>query len=163
MGTAVRFVVPLSGGDSHLASRAKVQIWTGIEDVRAVLKLQGLTHLFKGVFAIGLELQLREESRESNRLLDQDRCIQDTTLRRPAVLEPFAETEEYLEPDQAAHVETQVQARFFRESLLRQILSSRVFSLQRVGRVPLCRGASCALRRRRRDGRARIVSNAASS
>eukprot|EP00439_Symbiodinium_sp_Y106_P047618 s3374_g6.t1 len=42
MGTAVRFVVPLSGGDS-------------------------LTHLFKGVFAIGLELQLREESRESNR------------------------------------------------------------------------------------------------
>lgn len=42
MGTAVRFVVPLSGGDS-------------------------LTHLFKGVFAIGLELQLREELRESNR------------------------------------------------------------------------------------------------
>ncbi|CAE7660740.1 unnamed protein product [Symbiodinium sp. CCMP2456] len=42
MGTAVRFVVPLCGGDS-------------------------LTHLFKGVFAIGLELQLREEFRESNR------------------------------------------------------------------------------------------------
>ena len=64
----------LAGTDTWQVALLFVVLWTqdnrgAMESKSTVFKLQGLTHLFKGVFAIGLELQLREELRESNRRL----------------------------------------------------------------------------------------------
>ena len=70
IGTTMRFVIPLSGGDSHLAAvssrkRGMLQGCSGCSSC-CVQPHQGIAHLFDGALATGLEIQLCEEPRSPN-------------------------------------------------------------------------------------------------